>query len=754
MRQVVLLVAIACATASLDAQRQPPPSPASVTLRGVVMAANDAALPRVRVMARHASTNRLVGSVMTDGSGRFALTVPASADLRFTLTKAGYATHAVTLSPANASAASEMVVRLARGAVILGRVTDRTGEPAMLTRVVARRVRDGSDTSATGAVEFQSDADDRGEYRIGGLPEGRYSVGPLPPTNRPGASTSVPVEAVTVSVRAGDELGDINFIVDVPPEPRAILSQTDGDPSATSTIRGRLTTPGGQPLAGALVRAVPGRGGRASDVSDAEGRYVITGLPAGEYRVEANKNGYVTFQYGQTATSRVGRSIVVGNDQGIERIDFALPRTSAIAGTVVDEYGEPLHDVAVDVLHVQSVAGRVRAMRARGRRTDDRGRYRVFGMPPGNYVVRVEVNDALADSDTRGYPPLYYPGRATVEEATQVVVGIGRDALNTDVVVRPTPAVRVTGNVFDSSGKPSRAGLVMMISERSGAIQVEPSKHESSEDGSFVITNVPPGDYVIQAFGPSQMEANGRPASGPEFAAQFLTVTDAIPPPLRLQTTRGVTLTGRITIEGPGQVSPSRLALRAVPADFDRAPMIGFGSPGLSVQEDGRFRYAGLTGPRRFAMDSLPSRMYLKSAIVKGVDLSEQPFDFGMESATIDNAEIIVSTAAATLSGAVTDDRGSAARDYSIVVFSTDPARWFPGSKWLKSMPPLQDGTFVVIGLPPDEYWVIAVDRLDGVAGGGEWQEPEVLRTLSSRAVRLSVVEGESRSVTLRLVNR
>ena len=602
MRRVLLLVVLAGAVASLDAQRQPLPSTAGVTLRGVVMATNEAALPRVRIVAREPSTNRLVGSVLTDGSGRFTLPVAATADLRLTMSKAGYSTHSVTLSRAALAAVPEMVVRLARGAAIIGRVTDRAGEPAMLTRVVARRMDDGAGSTTSGPGEFQSDADDLGEYRIGGLPEGRYIVGPLPPTNRPGGSTPATVEPVTVSVRAGDELGEINFIVDVPPEPRiATASPADGD---TGTIRGRITTSGGQPVAGALVRTVSSRGGRFADVSNAEGRYVISGLPSGDYRVEANRNGYVTFQYGQTATSRVGRTVVVGNDQSVDRIDIVLPRPSAIAGTVVDEYGEPVLDVAVDVLHVQSVAGRVRAMRARGRRTDDRGRYRVFGMPPGNYVVRVQVNDALADSDTRGYPPLYYPGRATVEEATQVAVGIGRDALNTDVVVRPTPAVRVTGNVFDSSGKPLRAGLVMMISERSGAIQVEPSKHESSEDGSFVITNVPPGDYVIQAFGPPQVDANGRPASGQEFAAQFLTVTDAVPPPLRLQTTRGVTLTGRITVEGPSQVSPSGLSLRAVPADFDRAPMIGFGSLGLSVQEDGRFRYAGLTGPRRFALDS------------------------------------------------------------------------------------------------------------------------------------------------------
>jgi protocatechuate 3,4-dioxygenase beta subunit len=607
----------------------------------------------------------------------------------------------------------------------------------------------------TAPAEFQADADDLGEYRIGGLPEGRYTVAPVtPPNNRPGATASVPPEPVTVSLRAGDEFGDINFVVDVPPAPRIVTpAPGDGD---TSSIRGRITTAGGQPIAGALVRPVPGRGGSGSALSDAQGRYVISGVPSGDYRVEASRNGYITFQYGQTATSRVGRTVAVGADQAVDRIDIALPRMSAIAGTVVDEYGEPLHDVAVDVLHVQSVAGRVRALRARGRRTDDRGRYRVWGLPPGSYVVRVQVNDAVADSDTRGYPPLYYPGRATVEEATRIGIEMARDVTNADVVVRPTPAMRVSGQVVDASGTPVRARIAMMISERSGAIQVEPTMEESAEDGSFAINNVPPGDYVIQAFGPPQLDASGRPGTGPEFAARFLTITDEAPPPLRVQLTRGVTLTGRVTIDGQGTVPVSGVSLRAIPADFDRAPMIGSGSLGFTVEQDGRFRYAGLTGPRRIVFDAGPaSSLYLKSASVRGVDVSEQPFDFGMDSATIDNAEVVLSMAGALLSGAVTNDRATAVSDYSVVVFSTDPARWFAGSQRLKlAPPPLQDGTFRVFGLPPDEYWVIAVDRIEGGPGGGEWQEAAVLRTLSSQAVRLSVTEGENRSLTLRLVTR
>ena len=753
MPRVFLVIVIALATVSLQAQGgASPAATAGITIRGVVMAQNDAALPRVRVVARQPSTDRIVESIMTDGAGRFALSVPSAAELQLTLSKAGYATHRMMVSRANVTPVGEMVVRLPRGAAIGGRVTDRTGEPAILSRVIARRLAEGGDQSPVGPLEFQSDANDLGEYRIGGLPEGRYTVVPQSPPPRASGRAGSALEPVTVSVRAGDEISEINFTVDPPPAPS--IGPPSSDPDATGVVRGRITTAGGQPVPGALVRALAPRRFNPSNLSDAKGQYILSGLEPGDYRVEASRNGYVTYQYGQTSSSRVGRTIAVGADRLIDRVDIALPRPSAVEGTVVDEYGEPLQDVAVDVIQVQSAGGRVRALRARGRRTDDRGRYRVFGVTPGTYVVRVQVGDVLADFNMQGYSPVYHPGSATVEEATRIDVAVGRDAVQRDIVVRPTPAFGVTGHVVDSSGKPFRARLALIISERSGAIQVEPVMEEAAEDGSFRFENVPPGDYVLQAFGPPQLGNDGRPFTGPEFAAQFVTITAATPPPLSLKTSRGATLTGRIRLEGRTDLSTSGLTLVGVPTDFDRAPMMGSGSLGFALEEDGRFRYAGLTGPRRLSLSSSPPGWYLKSAFIKGEDVSERPFDFGLENVTIDDVEVVVSPDGASLSGYVTGERGVPATDYAIIAFSTDAAKWFQGSQWLKTVRPLQDGGFRVAGLPPGEYWLIAVDRLEGSPGSGEWQDANLLRTLSSRATRVSVGEGESRTLMLRMVGR
>jgi hypothetical protein len=67
----------------------------------------------------------------------------------------------------------------------------------------------------------------------------------------------------------------------------------------------------------------------------------------------------------------------------------------------------------------------------------------------------------------------------------------------------------------------------------------------------------------------------------------------------------------------------------------------------------------------------------------------------------------------------------------------------------------LQDGAFRVAGLPPGDYWVAAIDRLDGLPGGASAPpEADLLEPLSSRGTRVTIAEGQLQDVTLRLIRR
>jgi len=111
-------------------------------------------------------------------------------------------------------------------------------------------------------------------------------------------------------------------------------------------------------------------------------------------------------------------------------------------------------------------------------------------------------------------------------------------------------------------------------------------------------------------------------------------------------------------------------------------------------------------------------------------------------------------TTGAAVTGHVTDARAMPISNYSVVVFPTDRSKWVANSRLVRLARPAQDGSFEVNGLPPGEYWLAAVDTIDGNEGSGGWQKPEVLEQLSFRAHRVTLAERERYMTILRLIRR
>jgi hypothetical protein len=522
----------------------------------------------------------------------------------------------------------------------------------------------------------------------------------------------------------------------------------------------------GVPIARAVVHADrPFVAGRQVE-TDARGRYQIDRLGPGEYIVEARKYGFNKSQYGQERSATSGRPVTVKDGQSVGSIDVTLKRGGAISGTIVDEFGEPMQGVAVSALELQVTGNRRRAVRVGGTSTDDRGHYRLFGLKPGTFVVEAVVRDAL--SGTGGYLPWYYPGTSGIDQATATTVNFGAAVTGVDLALVSTRAYRVVGSVVDASGKPVRGDVLLAVSDRSGAIQTDMMRTEIAGDGSFEFSNVAPGDYVAQALGMAT------PIKGPDgrltgtqsqFGMSFVTVSAADPPALQLRVSAGATLAGRVRYEGLPPGPPPFLTLIARPVDRNRSSLRGSAPATSDTQTGAVFELRGVFGPTLFTAQPQQSDWYLKSVVFKGQDLTDTPFDFG--AGTARDIEVVISTLGATVRGRVTDDRAAPVRNCTVLVFSTSRERWFAGSRWVKAERSTDAGTFTVTGLPPGDYWIAAVDRLDGSASTPlvppppsvaerptAVVAPELLEELSSRAIRITLGEGQSQDVPLRLVRR
>jgi hypothetical protein len=131
---------------------------------------------------------------------------------------------------------------------------------------------------------------------------------------------------------------------------------------------------------------------------------------------------------------------------------------------------------------------------------------------------------------------------------------------------------------------------------------------------------------------------------------------------------------------------------------------------------------------------------------VKGEDVTDAGIEINPR-ADISEVEIELTDKITTLSGRVTNSRGEVAKDYTAVVFAQDVQKWTGNSRHQSSGHPDQDGRFTIAGLPPGDYYIIAVDRLEP----GQQGDPEFLERVRSSATSFTLYEGEAKTMDLRL---
>ena len=241
----------------------------------------------------------------------------------------------------------------------------------------------------------------------------------------------------------------------------------------------------GRPLARALVtlEPVPGAAAQAASTrTNQYGAFGFSGLVAGSYLITASGVGFAPVQYGQKRWKAAGVPVAV-DASGSSNLIIRLPRLGAVTGTVLDEndVGLPEHDV------VAYRAARPLQVAARAR-TDDRGRYRLWGLEPGKYFVRT----AAKEYDDGGYVPTFHRDALRIEGATTVDVELDRDTA--DINVRPIPGrlVNISGQIVP----PSQVNVTLVCDTGAETTVSDPL-------GNFSFNPAAPGSYELYAQAPA-----------------------------------------------------------------------------------------------------------------------------------------------------------------------------------------------------------------------------------------------------------
>lgn len=345
-----------------------------------------------------------------------------------------------------------ITITMAAGAVIRGRVLDATKQP-----VASARVRVGlASRSMIVAPPRQAFTDDKGAFEIRGMPRRELVAVAIHET---AASASVPVDATR-----GD-VGDVTLALDV-----------------TGTIAGVVVDPAGQPVEGVQVSAGPNFRNQQSvpdmvqwrlrgfpqELTDAAGKFTLTGLAPGSYLVNAQP---------AHAASRGRRAFGEGTpaETGAKDLRIVLQPEGAVKGKVAFADGTAPGAYTVSI-----------------------------GMQQQAYSTEEFTLDALAPAKKL---ELSVRGAGFQTRAIEVAIDPGK---TTDVGTITVARGRGVGGVVLAEGKPVAgatvyAGRMIFGTGSSNSAQMfnpmgrGTKETTTADDGTFSLSGFGDGDITIVA---------------------------------------------------------------------------------------------------------------------------------------------------------------------------------------------------------------------------------------------------------------
>ncbi|MBA3239830.1 MAG: carboxypeptidase regulatory-like domain-containing protein [Acidobacteria bacterium] len=496
-------------------------------------------------------------------------------------------------------------------------------------------------------------------------------------------------------------------------------AQTGARREVAATISGRVEQDGGGRLHGIVVVLLSSDPATrfkvlARTATDGDGRYVLSNVPPGRYQIRPLAAAYVVANL--TGTNLSGKQIIIAAGESVEDFDFTLSRGGVITGRVTDADGHPLirETVTLSVVGPNRV-GNVGPVDTYRRTTDDRGVYRIFGLPAGSYRVSAGLDRESGNvrvGPNGFYPRIFYPGTAHEMEAKVVEVKAGGEVADIDITLgKRAKTFKASGRVVSAaSGEPVpgiRVGYGA-ASRLEGRI-VWMGIAQSDARGEFQLGALAMGRYAV--FAATEGAADWYSDAAPFEVDQ----SDVVG--LEIKIRRGGSLVGAVLIEGTRDRAKLARLISQIHLDVNYEERGGLAAPNyyrpLRPAPDGSFRVGGLR----------PSRVRLATGwpLVKGLTLLRVEHD-GVErsdgievgeGARVTGVRAVYAYGNAAVRGEVNVTGGVLPPQSRLVAFVLRPG----GSGHFLGRPADVDarGRFTVEGLPSGDYELVVQARGPGM---------------------------------------
>ncbi len=494
-------------------------------------------------------------------------------------------------------------------------------------------------------------------------------------------------------------------------------AQTSSEKISTASISGRVMS-GDKPLPNVLLllneqNSVTPRSAIGVK-TDENGNYKFTNVKAGRYSIIPKAIAYVMPNVQQYAQAI---SIIIGADEVIENQDFQLKPGGVITGKVVDAEGRPVINQKMILKIITPNFKEPVPYQApnlyQHDTTDDRGIYRIFGLPKGKYYVSIGQDPKLGASysgaSEKSYPLTYFPSVPSEDKAETVEISEGSEAKNIDITVgKPSKIFQAKGRIIDEvSGQP----IVGVQLSYSSVIQRGDREDASNWTSRTERTNTK-GEFIISGLAPSTYAITMMQEEGFEYFADTVKfeINENDVDKIEIKAHPGASIRGIVVVEG--EKNPSVLAqFKELRINyFVENNSIRMSSRPPQINPDGTFHLRGLR-PGKATLNITVFNAYRDFVLLRsekdGVAL---PKSFEVtEKAQITGIRLIVGYAAGTISGQVNFVGGTLPPNAKVNVQARPHNPEQLKNFGAGSAPVSANGRFVIDHLLPGEYEVVVV---------------------------------------------
>ena len=480
-------------------------------------------------------------------------------------------------------------------------------------------------------------------------------------------------------------------------------SPSDTTQTGTASIEGTVVNSvTNEPIKKAQVMLMgaptPGMHQPPTAITDASGAFSFLKLPPGAYTVQASHNSYSSTRDMILGDNQ--KQIVVTADQHVAGVTLRLTPGGAISGHLIDEYGDPAENCQVMAVPPgqQPQTGRGRLYAAS---TDDRGEYRISGMPAGRYSVFERCHSTLAAPHgflPRGdaripelvFVPEFYGGTPTSKGASMVSVQAGSETQGIDFRLKTANAIAV--RIAIASDQPFNPRQLQVELIPPGATYLQFDAFRDQQSGAFMARGITPGTYTVLAVSLDEDAGlYGETEANISDAARTVAVQLGAP----------MALTGSVQFAGDSKTDPGRLRdITLIPLDQNR----GLRFPRTQINKDGTFTLTGVM-PGRFMVQVDGMGAAIRSATLAQHEISPYGFEIGEGAGGPLN--IVLSSKQVPVT--ITIDGSDSSRTASILaipVGSDDSSTMMP-----QNISNAQtQGTSAQLSLAPGKYNVYAVE--------------------------------------------